>query len=223
MVALIRGPMVWIALIVFILGTAAQILQFFLLSRKTTRPFTMFDPMCVKRGGKPSLHERMGNMARYFRKTVFATYPLTMTVSTVFHVCLILLPLFVLGHNQLIELSTGRRLPSFPERLSDSLTLVVLLCCIFFLVRRVVLARMRAISSLADYLVLALVIVSFSSGYLAYHQIFNYQSTITIHMLSGELMLMAIPFTKLTHMIFFFFNRFMVINEHTLGRGERVW
>jgi hypothetical protein len=71
---------------------------------------------------------------------------------------------------------------------------------------------------------LALASVPFLSGFLAYHQIFDYPTMIMIHMLSGELMLMAIPFTKLSHMIFFFFNRFYVVNEHTLGgRGKRVW
>lgn len=223
MVAHIRGPMVWIALSVFILGSAIQILQFFWLSRKTARSFAVYDPDRENRAGKLSLHQRISDMAHYFGRTVFVTYPLTMTVSTVFHVCLIFLPLFVLGHTELIALSIGHRLPSFPERLSDGLTLIVLLCCTYFFIRRVALARMRAISSVADYLVLALVGVSFLSGYLAYHQIFDYQSTITIHMLSGELMLMAIPFTKMAHMTFFFFNRFMVIHEHTLGRGERVW
>lgn len=223
MFAYIRGPMVWIALIVFIVGTAAQILHFFLLSRKTAWPFTVSDLSRENRVRKRPFDERMIEISRHFRKTVFATYPLTMAVSTLFHVCLLLLPLFVMGHNELVELFIGVSLPSFPEHLSDGLTLIILFCCAFFLIRRVALARMRAISSLADYLVLALATVPFLSGFLAYHQIFDYRSMIMIHMVSGELMLIAIPFTKLTHMTFFFFNRFLVINEHTLGRGERVW
>jgi nitrate reductase gamma subunit len=81
----------------------------------------------------------------------------------------------------------------------------------------------RAITSFYDYLVLALATVPFLSGFLAFHQIFDYRTVMIVHMLSGELMLMAIPFTKLTHMIFFFLNRFLVVNEHTIGRGSRAW
>jgi hypothetical protein len=44
-----------------------------------------------------------------------------------------------------------------------------------------------------------------------------------LHMLFGELMLITIPFTKLIHMIFFFLNRFLIVNEHTLGKGSRVY
>jgi nitrate reductase gamma subunit len=172
---------------------------------------------------KKPVFKRIAGVARQLRDTVYATHPLTMAVSTMFHGCLVLLPLFVLAHNEMIWFSIGVNLPSLPEYVSDGLTLIVLGCCGFFLIRRVALARMRAISSLADYLILILATTPFLSGFLAYHQFFDYPTMIMVHMLSGELMLMAIPFTKLAHMIFFFFNRFFVISEHTLGRGKRVW
>lgn len=223
MLAYVRGPMVWIALLVFVSGTAVQILRFFLLTRKAA--FNVPVPIPPKKypaRKKPTI-EHMTEIVCQLRDTVFATHPLTMAVSTLFHVCLVLLPLFVMAHNEMIELVIGASLPSLPEGLSDELTLIVLFCCAFFLVRRVALARVRAISSLADYLALALATMPFLSGFLAYHQTFDYQTMMIVHMISGELMLMTIPFTKLAHMIFFFFNRFLVINEHTLGRGKRVW
>ena len=221
MVNYIRGPMVWIALLVFVFGSVYQIHRFFLLSRKTANP-VLSRPQ-TRTVPKPSFSKRKDEMLRWLRTTVFGVYPITMTVSTVFHVCLVLLPLFLLGHNELIKLSIGVSLPSFSDRITDRLTLLVLFCSAFFLIRRMALARMRAISSFTDYLVLALAAAPFLSGFLAYHQIFDYRSMIVIHMVSGELMLMTIPFTKLAHMTFFFFNRFWVIHEHTLGRGERVW
>jgi nitrate reductase gamma subunit len=155
--------------------------------------------------------------------TILAVSPVTIIVSTVFHVLLIFVPLFLLGHNELIELALGISLPSVSEHASDLLSFLVLLCCAFFLYRRIFLARVRAITSFYDYLVLALATVPFLSGFLAYHQIYDYRMMMIIHMLSGELMIMAIPFTKLTHMIFFFLNRFLVVNEHTLGKGSRSW
>jgi nitrate reductase gamma subunit len=223
MLAYVRGPMVWIALLVFVLGTAVQILRFFLLTRKAALSVSVPTQLQKKPARKKPAFERMTDIVYQLKDTVFAVHPLTMAVSTLFHVCLVLLPLFVMAHNEMIELVIGVSLPSLSEGLSDGLTLIVLFCCVFFLIRRVSLARMRAISSLADYMVLALATIPFLSGFLAYHQIFDYQTMMIVHMLSGELMLIIIPFTKLVHMIFFFFNRFLVINEHTLGRGKRVW
>jgi nitrate reductase gamma subunit len=221
MVAYIRGPMVWVALLVFVLGSAFQILRFFLLSRKAALSIPKL-PRDVQPRKQPRA-VRIAEIVYQLKHSVFAIHPLTMAVSTLFHLCLMLLPLFLLGHNELIELSIGMRLPSFPEYISDGFTLIVLFCCAFFLIRRVALARVRAISDLSDYLVLALATVPFLSGFLAYHQIFDYHTMIIVHMISGELMLVAIPFTKLTHMTFFFFNRFLVVNEHTLGGGSRIW
>jgi len=223
MVAYIRGPMVWVAILVFVSGSVFQFVRFFLLSRKAALSESV---PALPRDAHPRKQPflvRIAETMHPLRHTVFNTYPLTMAVSSLFHVCLFILPLFLLGHNVLVELALGISLPSFPEYITDGMTLVVLFCCAFFLIRRVALARVRAISDLSDYLVLALATVPFLSGFLAFHQIFDYQMVMIVHMISGELMLMAIPFTKLTHMIFFFFNRFLVINEHTLGRGRRIW
>jgi nitrate reductase gamma subunit len=46
---------------------------------------------------------------------------------------------------------------------------------------------------------------------------------ITLHILAGELMLIVMPFTKLGHMVFFFFIRILIGNEYSFGKGKRVW
>lgn len=155
--------------------------------------------------------------------TIFGISPITITVSTVFHICLVITPLFVLGHNDLIDLSWNFSMFSFSETVTDILTILFLICAAFFLLRRIFLPRLRAISSFYDYVVLLLAIMPFLTGFLAYHQLFDYRTIMILHMLFGELMLMAIPFTKLVHMIFFFLNRFFIVNEHTLGKGSRVY
>lgn len=224
MYELVRGPLVWISLIVFVLGTIVQILRFFSLSRKIgISPHVPSLPPKKKGGQTNSLIDFVVGFLSETKNTVLAVHPVMITVSTIFHIGLVFIPLFLLGHNELIELTLGISLPSVAESTSDMLTIVVLACCAFFLYRRIFLARVRAITSFYDYLVLALATVPFLTGFLAYHQIFDYRTIMIIHMLSGELMLMAIPFTKLTHMIFFFLNRFLVVNEHTLGKGSRAW
>jgi nitrate reductase gamma subunit len=218
-----RGPLVWASLVIFIIGTFFQIFRFYTLSRKAglSPHVPLLKPERAEK--KISFTDRITKILRKAGQTVLSIHPVMITVSAIFHLCLIFVPFFLLGHNELIKMAFGFSLPSVSEHISDMLTAVVLLCCLFFLFRRIFLPRVRAITTFYDYLVLALATTPFLSGFLAFHQIFDYRTVMTVHMLSGELMLMAIPFTKLTHMIFFFLNRFLVINEHTFGRGRRTW
>jgi nitrate reductase gamma subunit len=223
MYELVRGPLVWVSLIVFFLGTIFQIFRFLALSRKAG--LSPHVPMQSPKKDGPKWYSpaRLAVLLKKTGNTILTVSPITITVSTIFHILLLFVPLFLLGHNELIKLTFGFSLPSISEHLSDLFTSIVLLCCAFFLYRRIFLARVRSITTFYDYLVLALATVPFLSGFLAYHQYYDYRTVMVIHMLSGELMIMAIPFTKLTHMIFFFLNRFLIVNEHTLGKGSRSW
>ncbi len=218
-----RGPLVWASLIIFIIGTIFQVLRFYSLTRKAG--LSPHVPLL-----KPAQDEERklfpGRILEILKKagqTVIAVHPVTITVSTIFHLGLVFVPFVVMGHNDLIKLTFGFSLPSVSDHISDILTMVVLLSCAFFLFRRIFLFRVRAITTFYDYLLLALATVPFLSGFFAFHQIFDYRTVMTVHMISGELMLIAIPFTKLSHMIFFCLNRFLVINEHTIGKGRRAW
>lgn len=113
---------------------------------------------------------------------------------------------------------------SLPENISHRLSLVVILCALVFLYRRIFLYRVRLITSFEDYLFLILAAIPFISGFLAYEQLFsNYKLVIGLHILSGELMLMAVPFTKFIHMIFLLIIRFKIDGEYSLGNGGRAW
>jgi nitrate reductase gamma subunit len=112
---------------------------------------------------------------------------------------------------------------SLPESFSDVLTLVVLICGAYFLGRRLFLARVRAITAAYDYLILLIAIAPFLTGYFAYHQWFDYDAVMTLHILAGEVMLITIPFTKLGHMLFFFLYRFFIGNEYSFVPGSRIW
>jgi nitrate reductase gamma subunit len=135
-----------------------------------------------------------------------------------------LTPFFVLGHNVLLDVAWHASLPSLPEVVGDGFTIVVIAGGLFFLLRRVFLDRVRAISTPYDYLVLFIATAPFVTGFLAYHHLFDYDTVIVLHMLAGEIMLMAVPFTKLVHMPYFFINRFVLVHENTLGAGgSRIW
>jgi nitrate reductase gamma subunit len=103
------------------------------------------------------------------------------------------------------------------------LTVLFMALALCFLVRRLTVPRVNAISSASDYFVWCITVVPFITGFIAYHQWFDYTTVLILHILAGELMLIAITFTKLGHMIFFFLARCFVNREYNFGRGARTW
>jgi len=222
MVDFIQGQLVSIAIVIFVLGLIYQGIQFFKLTRKKEWIYLPLNPL-EKKPGKKTIKEWISSILVPLNGTLWKTDPLLTIVTSVFHVCLIVVPLFLLGHNILLDQSWGISLFSLPECFSDLLTLIVLICGAYFLGRRLFLARVRAITSIYDFIVLLIAIAPFLTGFLAYHQYLDYQTIIFLHILLGEVMLITIPFTKLGHMLFFFLYRFFIGSEYSFVRGSRTW
>ena len=92
------------------------------------------------------------------------------------------------------------------------MTIILLAIAIFFLLRRIFSADIRLLSTFSDYFLLVVTALPFLTGYFLTHGTvdsigFLGDNIQLIHMLSGELMLILIPFTKLSHFILFFFSR----------------
>jgi nitrate reductase gamma subunit len=215
----IRGQLISIAFVIFILGLIFQLVQFFRLTRKKE---WVYPPLGIK-AEKKSTRQWAQFCLASLNGTLWETDPLVTIVTSVFHVFLIAVPIFLLGHNVLLDQSLGLSLWSLPESITDFLTLVVLACLAFFLARRLFLARVRAITALYDYVILLIAMAPFLTGYFAYRQWFNYDTMMTLHILAGEVMLITIPFTKLGHMLFFFLYRFFIGNEYSFAKGARTW
>lgn len=214
---LARGPLVWAAFIVFIVGSAIQIYRLWALT-SAAKPVE-YAPRLLKK----NIKEKKLPLAVRIRLSVAGSSPVTIVVTALFHLFLVITPFFILGHNILIGNAWGASLFSFPEGFADVLTFVVIAGAGYFLFRRIFLERVRIITTPWDYLFLGLAAGPFITGALAYHQIFDYKLVVTLHMLLGELMLMAIPLTKFVHMLFFFIFRFAVTSEYSLGNGTRTW
>jgi len=208
----------WLAVVVFTAGIAYRIAELFLLTKKRERvPWP-------KRGIRvDSPEERKLRPIISFQHSLIGKHPVMAIVSGVFHLCLFGAPLFAKGHALLLRQSWGIHFWSLPSSLVDVLTVIVLLAVLFLFARRALLPRVRAVSGLHDFLLLSIAAAPYLTGFLAYHQWFEYRTVLTLHMLAGELMLIAIPFTKLSHMVFFFFVRGFMVSEHSIARGDRVW
>jgi nitrate reductase gamma subunit len=225
----VRGPMMWIAFVICILGLVYQAYRLIRLTRSKEGKFyttAVREVGCSERFlqlFKSKWLKWIKNCSITVKGSIIGLQPLLAVLTFVFHICLIVTPLFLMAHNILLFESWKFNLPSFSEFTTDILTIVFLVCAGVFLVRRIVVSRVRAVSSLWDYLLLLITIAPFLTGYLAYHQLVQYETIIIIHILAGELMLIAVGVTKLGHMIFFFFVRLLIGTEYSFRGGTRTW
>jgi len=239
--AFLTGPGVYLTFALFVAGLAVQGLRFFKLTRaKEPRrlppaPPAAAPPQKPTQGATPApLFDRLLATAEvlgrpfdrlYQRacRTIAGTHPVMTLLTVVFHTLLFATPLLLLAHNRMLADSLGFGLPSLPDRVSDGMTVVFLLCGGAFLFRRLFLRRVRALTTAYDLLVLALTVLPFLTGFLAYHQVGHYPTMVTVHVLAGEAMLVLVPFTRLGHALFFFLYRFLLDGEYSFGQGKRAW
>ena len=148
-----------------------------------------------------------------------ANHPIFMGATYLFHLCLIIAPIFLVAHVVLIEESWNVSWITIPDPIADYMTMVVIAAGIFFLMRRFTNPDVKIITDGSDYLVLAIALAPFITGILAYHQIFDNQLMTILHILAGEIMLVAIPFTKLSHFVLFFCSRIQLGMDYGIKRG----
>ncbi len=201
----VEGPLLWIAFLTFIIGTLLRVASFLLVSRKKDRVVYQYLNWKIV----------LSSWLRWLlpaNKDVVKN-PVFTILGYAFHVCLLVVPLWLAGHITLWEESRlGWSWTPIPDRLADWMTLVLLSIALFFLLRRIFSADIRLLSTAADYILLVITALPFLTGYFVTHGTLDGAGLLgenmqLIHMLAGELMLILIPFTKLSHFILFFFSR----------------
>ena len=212
---IVRGPLAWVALLVFFLGTIYRIVSMLIEARKDK---VVYPYMSLKYGLRSLMHWLIPFGSVNMRKR-----PVMTIVTFVFHICLVLTPILLLAHIILVYESWTIQWWSLPESVADVMSVLVVLACVFFLVRRIVSPEVQNVTYMSDYVLLAVVMLPFLTGFLAYHQLGPYSPMLILHILAGEIMLVAIPFTRLSHMIFFFFPRAYMGSAFGNVRNSRDW
>jgi nitrate reductase gamma subunit len=210
-----RGPLVWIAFIILIAGSIYRIVS----TIRTARKDKVVLPYMRWRHGLRSLaHWTVPFAARNMR-----IRPVFVVLSYLFHVCLILTPILTVGHVMLWKESWGISWWTLPDSLSKVMSVIVIIGGVAFLMRRISNPTVRFVSSTSDFVLLTLVLAPFISGLLAYYQVFNYEVTIIVHMWTGAIWLAMIPFTRISHMLFFPLTRAYMGSEFGFVRNARDW
>jgi len=94
--------------------------------------------------------------------------------------------------------------------------------CAYFIWRRVSVPEVRFVTTTQDWVVVILVGLVFLTGVLAYHRIGDNLLVTTLHILCGEAMLIAIPFTRLSICVRFF-SRGYIASEFGSVRHAKDW
>ena len=144
-------------------------------------------------------------------------------VTFAFHICLIITPIFLLSHVVLWDEAWNLSWWTLPDTLADVMTVTVIASCIYYLIRRMVRDEVKFVTYPSDFVILAIVAMPFVTGFLAYHQWFAYRWVMILHILSGEVMLAAIPFTRLSHMVLSPLTRAYMGSEFGKVRHAQDW
>jgi len=201
----VEGPLLWIAFLTFFIGSILRAALFLSVSRKR-------DKIIYQYFSWKYVLTTFGRWLFPLNKDVTKN-PIFTILGYMFHICLIVVPIWFSGHISLWEESRFEwSWTPIPDGLADWMTLIFLAIALFFLLRRIISADIRLLSTFSDYLLIVVVALPFITGYFLTHGTvdnigFLGENIQLIHMLSGELMLILIPFTKLSHFVLFFFSR----------------
>jgi nitrate reductase gamma subunit len=212
----VSGPLAWLSFTVFIAGSLYRVLDLLVLVHRKER--FIFSIMSWKYSLRSIFHWIIPFASVNMRK-----HPVLTLATFTFHICLLMVPVFLLSHAVLWDESWNLQLWSLPDPVSDVMTLAVIGCCVFFGVRRIKEPEVRYLTFASDYGILGMVAAPFVTGFIAYHQWIDYPVFMVLHILSGELLLAAIPFTRLSHMLFSPFTRAYMGSEFGNVRHARDW
>ncbi|MBI9089311.1 MAG: nitrate reductase [Desulfobacterium sp.] len=214
--AIITGPLAWLSFAVFLGGSLYRFISLYQLARK--KDGAVFQYMNLAYALRSIAHWLTPFGARNMRLN-----PVMTVVTFSFHIALFIAPLFVFAHVVLLEESFGIHWITLSDRVADILSMVVVFSCIFFFARRIMRPEVKYLTTWVDIVILIIVAAPFATGVWVFHQWAGFPTMTLVHILSGELMLAIIPFTKLFHMFLFPFTRGYIGSEFGGVRMAKDW
>jgi nitrate reductase gamma subunit len=134
-----------------------------------------------------------------------------------FHIGLAIVVFLFAPHIKLIQSMTGLSWPGLPSQFIDLIAVVTLAAMVVVLVDRINKPVKRFLSTFGDWFTWTLTFLPLLTGWLAVrHLLFPYTTMLAIHILTVELLLVFLPFTKLFHAFTVFGSRWYIgtVNGH---------
>ncbi len=182
----VEGPLLWIVLFVFLAGLLIR-MSFFLCS-----------VIMSSRNKEQRQLYTVTNLGRFFLPfhKAFTKKPFYAALRYMFHACLFVVPIWLSGH---IVLWSESRFEwdwiALPDAWADWMTLFILALAVYFLLRHLIAKDIRRDSNIRDAVLIIVTALPFLTGYFLTHGTLKSipllgDNLVTIHMLSGELMIL---------------------------------
>jgi Pyruvate/2-oxoacid:ferredoxin oxidoreductase delta subunit len=189
-VTFVEGPLLKIVFLAFFIGLIIRVFSFV---------------FSIIKGNNSS-----GSKIRYF-SAIFARFlipfhmsafkrPVYSMLRYAFHICLFVVPIWLGGHIYLLEESSlGWSWTPLPDEWLDIMTLLLIGLAVFFVIRHLTIKDVRMQSSFSDYIIITIAALPFVTGYFLKNGTlddisFFSENMWTIHILSGEIMIIATVF-----------------------------
>ncbi|MCG3210227.1 MAG: hypothetical protein FOGNACKC_03858 [Anaerolineae bacterium] len=212
-----RGPMFYAALLIFIAGMLFRLAQIVALGWSKDRT--------AARGSK------LGGVVKSFLKglVILPFVPWIKNIANRNAITFFAGGLFHLGLFAVIFLGTAHMLvwksllgfgwPTLPTPVIDWLAAVAIIAMLVLIVYRHYNPVLRLISGWPEFLNWLVVFLPMLTGYMMFHHMFfEYEALFSLHMITINIMLVWIPFSRISHFMFYFFSRTI----HGLEYGKRA-
>jgi len=205
----VRGPGFKIAVAIFLFGVVYRFLEMWLLGKK--RDLAKARASGVGAGVR-TMFTRSKPGAEELRDGGFVLF-----TSWIFHLGFVLTLFFLVPHIDLFRSVFGLGWPGLPKGLITVVAMLSIVAMVALLVHRFFHAVRRFLGRAMDYVAWTATFLPLLTGYMAAHTpIVSYPTMLALHILSFELFLVLIPFTKLMHMFTVWVSRYF--NGAAFGR-----
>ncbi|HEY0663203.1 MAG TPA: hypothetical protein VGD18_01210 [Thiobacillaceae bacterium] len=196
----VRGPALDLAVGIFLLGVVWRLIEIYTLGRRKDLAAPRRAP------GASGLHT-------VFRRSLpppgmLKRSPVSYIGGYTFHIGLAIIVFLFAPHILLIQNLTGLSWPSLPSQFVDLVAVVTMAAMVVMLVDRINKPAKRFLSTFEDWFAWAVTFLPVLTGWMAVqHLLLPYTTMLALHILSVEVLLIVLPFTKLFHAFTLFGSR----------------
>lgn len=188
----VRGPGLAIAVAVFIGGLVLRLIEIYSVGRARDLAPPR-DPMVGS--GSRTLWARSLPAEGMLKRS-----PVSYIGGYIFHVGLFVTFFLYIPHIEFIRNVLGIGWPGLPSPLVDLVAVITLITLVVVLISRITDPVKRFLSNTGDWWGWLVTFLPVLTGWMAYHHLLlSYTTMLAIHILTVELLLISLPFGKLSH------------------------
>lgn len=152
-------------------------------------------------------------------KNTFSKNPVIYMAGGLFHLGLLVVIFLGTPHMLVWKSLIGFGWPTVASPIVDWMAAVAIVSMIALFINRLINPVLKLISGPAEWMNLLFVFLPMVTGYIMTHHLwFQYEVIFSLHMLAVDVMLIWIPFSRISHFMFYFFSK----SIHGADFGKRA-